>query len=50
MVADTFTPGGKDINGEVELPHAKWIIFKPKNKTIAHHNISNRYQVLQIIT
>ena len=50
IVAITFTSGGKDINERVKLPHAQWIISKPKNKTIARHNISNRQQVLQIIT
>ena len=42
LVAITFTPGGKDINGRVKLPHAQWIITKPKNKTIACHNINNK--------
>ena len=41
IVANTFTPGGKDIHGGVELPHAQCIICKPKNKAIAHRNISN---------
>ena len=42
IVANTFTLGGKDINGGVELPRAQWAICKPKNKISACHNISNR--------
>jgi len=34
--------GEKDINGGDVLPHTQWIICNPKNKTIAHQNISNR--------
>ena len=45
-----ITPGEKGINGGVEQPHAQWIISNPKNKTIIHHNISIRQQVVQIIT
>jgi len=42
VVANTFTHGRKDINGGVELTHAQWVISKPKNKIIAHHNIISR--------
>jgi len=42
IITYTFTPGEKEINGGVELSHTQWIISKPKNKTIARHNISNR--------
>ena len=38
-----FHTWGKGKNGGDELPHAQWIIYNSKNKTVTHNTINNIY-------